>query len=79
MFQKSIHHVYYLSLTKTNNHAKINNNMTPQTKWHGLAPDINKTANQAQENLQNTERTRLETNTMTQSPWLQVLPRENST
>jgi len=44
------------------------NNMKPQPKWQGLAPDINKTTNQAQQIIKH-QKHKIEKNTMTQSPW----------
>lgn len=36
--------------TNTKKTMETNSNMTPQTKWHGHAPDTRKTRNQAQTN-----------------------------
>jgi len=48
------------------------------TKWHRYAPDTRKITNKAQKS-QNTKITRLTTDTITQSPWFLVLPKEIST
>jgi len=57
---------------------KTNNNKTLQTKWQGLAPDINKTANQAQQ-ITKDQKHKTRNKHHDSIPWFPVLPKKIST